>query len=131
MAEILIVDDELQIRRPLRILLERAGHRVREAQDGQEAIRMWRERPGDLVITDIHMPEKDGIETILELRALTPGLRIIAISGGLQTRHLDLLGDATLLGAVLTVPKPFTLAEILAAVSQALQTSSGGGCIGC
>ncbi len=92
---------------------------------------MWRERPGDLVITDIHMPEKDGIETILELRELTPGLRIIAISGGLQTRHLDLLGDAMLLGAVLTVPKPFTLAEILAAVSQALQTSSGGGCIGC
>ncbi|MBA3346091.1 MAG: response regulator [Gemmatimonadales bacterium] len=125
MAEILIVDDDLHIRRPLRILLERAGYQVRDAQNGQEAIRMWRERPGDLVITDIHMPEKDGIETILELRELTPGLRIIAISGGLQTRHLDLLGDAMLLGAVLTVPKPFTLAEILAAVRQALQTSSG------
>ncbi|HEV2085038.1 MAG TPA: response regulator, partial [Gemmatimonadales bacterium] len=85
------------------------------------AVRLWRERGGDLVITDLHMPKKDGIETIVELLSHTPGTRIIAMSGGGQTKRLDLLGNVALLGSVLTIEKPFTIAEMLTAVSRALQ----------
>jgi DNA-binding response OmpR family regulator len=120
LARILIIDDDDAIRRPMKVLLERAGHEVVQAADGQEGLRLWREREADLVITDIHMPEKDGIETILELHALRRTVPIIAISGGDQTRRLDLLASAVMLGAVSTLPKPFTLAELLAAVERAL-----------
>jgi DNA-binding NtrC family response regulator len=110
---IMIVDDDPGIRRALHILLSRAGYRVTQARDGMEALRLWRDSGGDLVITDLHMPEKNGIEMIIELLSHTPGLRIIAMSGGGQTRRLDLLGDAVLLGAVKTIEKPFTLAEMM------------------
>jgi DNA-binding NtrC family response regulator len=66
------------------------------------------------------MPEKDGIETIIELLSHTPGIRIIAMSGGGQTKRLDLLGNVALLGTVLTIEKPFTLAEMLTVVNRAL-----------
>ncbi len=117
---IMIVDDDPGIRRALHILLSRAGYRVTQARDGMEALRLWRDSGGDLVITDLHMPEKNGIEMIIELLAHTPGLRIIAMSGGGQTRRLDLLGDAVLLGAVKTIEKPFTLAEMMDVVRGAL-----------
>jgi DNA-binding NtrC family response regulator len=117
---IMIVDDDPGIRRALQILLSKAGYRVSQAQDGQEALRLWRDHGGDLVITDLHMPEKNGIETIVELLTDTPGLRIIAMSGGGQTKRLDLLGNATMLGAVLTIEKPFTLTEMLTLVKRAL-----------
>jgi DNA-binding NtrC family response regulator len=67
------------------------------------------------------MPEKNGIETILEMLTHSPGMRIIAMSGGNQTKRLDLLGNATMLGAVLTIEKPFTLNEMLTLVRQALR----------
>jgi DNA-binding NtrC family response regulator len=120
---IMIVDDDPGIRRALHILLSRAGYHVTQARDGVEALRLWRDVGGDLVITDIHMPEKDGIEMIVELLSHTPGIRIIAMSGGGQTRRLDLLGNATLLGAVLTIEKPFTLNEMMSTVRQALGES--------
>jgi CheY-like chemotaxis protein len=109
---ILVVDDDAGIRRTLQILLSKAGYEVMQAKDGSEAVRMWRDRGGDLVITDLHMPEKDGIETIIELLSHNPGIRIIAMSGGGQTKRLDLLGNLPLLGSVLTIEKPFTLAEM-------------------
>jgi DNA-binding NtrC family response regulator len=118
---ILIVDDNPSILRTLQALLQRAGYDVMLARDGAEAIRLWRDHGGDLVITDLHMPEKDGIQTIVELLSHSPGVRIIAMSGGGQTKRLDLLGNASLLGAVLTIEKPFTLVEMLAVVSQALK----------
>jgi DNA-binding NtrC family response regulator len=117
---IMVVDDDPGIRRALHILLSRAGYRVTQARDGMEALRLWRDSGGDLVITDLHMPEKNGIEMIIELLSHTPGLRIIAMSGGGQTRRLDLLGDAALLGAVKTIEKPFTLAEMMDVVRGAL-----------
>jgi len=117
---IMIVDDDPGIRRALHILLSRAGYRVTQARDGMEALRLWRDSGGDLVITDLHMPEKNGIEMIIELLSHTPGLRIIAMSGGGQTRRLDLLGDAVLLGAVETIEKPFTLAEMMDVVRRVL-----------
>src|ERR671913_1574474 len=117
---IMIVDDDPGIRRALHILLSREGYLVTQARDGMEAVRMWREKGGDLVITDLHMPRKDGIETIIELLSHTPGIRIIAMSGGGQTKRLDLLGNMTLLGPVLTIEKPFTLSEMMTMVSRAL-----------
>jgi DNA-binding NtrC family response regulator len=118
---ILVVDDDPGIRRALHILLSRSGYRVTQARNGLEALRLWREAGGDLVITDLHMPEKNGIETILEMLTHSPGMRIIAMSGGNQTKRLDLLGNATMLGAVLTIEKPFTLNEMLTLVRQALR----------
>lgn len=117
---ILIVDDDPGIRRVLQVLLTQSGYQVTQASDGFEALRLWREHGGDLVITDLHMPEKNGIETILELLTHSPGMRIIAMSGGGQTKRLDLLGNATMLGAVFTLEKPFTLPEILSLVKRAL-----------
>jgi DNA-binding response OmpR family regulator len=118
---IMIVDDDPGIRRTLQLLLSKAGYRVTQARDGLEALRLWRDHGGDLVITDLHMPEKNGIETIVELLTHTPGVPIIAMSGGGQTMRLDLLGSTTLLGTVLTIEKPFTLAEMLALVKRALR----------
>ena len=118
---ILIVDDDAAIRRTLQAIFRRSGYDVMLACDGNEAVRLWRTHGGDLVITDLHMPEKDGIETIIELLSHSPGVRIIAMSGGGQTKRLDLLGNATLLGAVQTIEKPFTLAEIVAMVDRALR----------
>jgi CheY-like chemotaxis protein len=118
---ILVVDDDASIRRTLTLLLSKAGYEVTQAADGSEAVRLWRDRGGDLVITDLHMPEKDGIETIIELLSHTPGIRIIAMSGGGQTKRLDLLGNVALLGSVLTIEKPFTLAEMMTVVTRALK----------
>jgi DNA-binding NtrC family response regulator len=121
---IMIVDDDAGIRRTLQILLSKAGYEIIPARDGSEAVRLWRDRGGDLVITDLHMPEKDGIETIIELLTHWPGTRIIAMSGGGQTKRLDLLGNLALLGSVLSIEKPFTLTEMLAMVSRALKEAA-------
>lgn len=118
---ILIVDDDPSIRDSLEILLNRAGYGVIQARNGSEAVRLWRDLGGDLVILDLFMPEKDGIETILELRAHNPGIRIIAMSGGGEKKRLEVLGHAKLLGAVLTIEKPFTPAEMMAMVGRALK----------
>jgi DNA-binding NtrC family response regulator len=117
---IMVVDDDAGIRRSLHVLLSRAGYEVLQAADGLEAIRLWRNGGADLVITDLHMPNKDGIQTILELLTHTPGTPIIAMSGGGQTKRLDLLGNVTLLGSVHTIEKPFTLTEMMTMVSRAL-----------
>jgi CheY-like chemotaxis protein len=110
---ILLVDDDLDVRHSLRRVLERAGHIVTEAGNGQEAVKLWRRHPGDLVILDMFMPEKDGLETIVELRAHNPNVRIIAMSGGGAKNRLDILDDARLLGADLAIQKPFHPAELL------------------
>ncbi len=117
---IMVVDDDAGIRRVLHILLSRAGYQVSQARDGVEALRLWRDAGSDLVITDLHMPEKDGIEMIIELLSYNPDVRIIAMSGGGQTKRLDLLGNAALLGAVHTIEKPFTLSEMMNTVRRAL-----------
>lgn len=75
---ILIVDDDASIRGALQILLRKAGYEVIPARDGSEAMRLWREQETDLVITDLHMPGKNGLEVIMELLAHSPGVRIIA-----------------------------------------------------
>jgi DNA-binding NtrC family response regulator len=121
---IMVVDDDPGIRRSLDSLLTRAGYQVIQAGDGSEAVRLWRDHGADLVITDLHMPKKDGIQTIVELLTHTPGIPIIAMSGGGQTKRLGLLGNVMLLGRILTIEKPFTLDEMMAVVGQALKPHS-------
>jgi DNA-binding NtrC family response regulator len=122
LARILVVDDEPLIRSTLGQLLTTAGHEVLLAADGSEATRLWRELGADLVILDIFMPEKDGIETIVELRAHSPSLPIIVMSGG-DAKRMDLLPEAKLLGAYRTIDKPFTFAEMMKLVNSALEGS--------
>ena len=120
MSRILVIDDNANIVALLRRVLERAGHDVRTTSDGPAGVRAFREHGADLIITDIYMPEQDGIETILQLRALDVGVKIIAISGGDQTETHDSLQVAALLGAVRTMPKPLDTAELLGAVAKTL-----------
>jgi len=121
MAKILIVDDEPQLRRILRLTLERAGHEVREAADGQEASGILSTEKPKLMITDLIMPNKEGTETIREARKCQPDLKIIAISGGGHSRGPDILDLAQKLGADRTFKKPFKPNEIAAAVDELLK----------
>jgi YesN/AraC family two-component response regulator len=82
MANILIIDDDQQILNMLSQILKRAGYGVVEALDGKQGLKLYRENPTDLIITDIIMPEKEGLETIMELQRDFPDVKIIAISGG-------------------------------------------------
>ena len=124
-ARILVVDDNASLRRSLAELLTRSGHEVIQAADGSQAGRVWRAVEVDLVILDLFMPEKDGIETMVELRAFAPGIPIIVMSGGTAGGpKIDMLNAAELLGATLTIEKPFTLAEMLNAVRKALHAAA-------
>ena len=115
---VLVVEDDPGILRPLEVALTKAGYDVIAARDGKEAMRFWREQPADLVITDLQMPERNGIELLLELRAQSQATPVIAMTDGGRTKQMDLLGDAKLLGAVQTIAKPFRLADMLALVDQ-------------
>ncbi len=89
-----------------------------EAADGQEGVKVYREPPTDLVITDLVMPEKDGIETVIELRHDFPEVKIIAISGGSKYDGAANLRSARLLGARRTIAKPFEIQELLETVGR-------------
>jgi DNA-binding response OmpR family regulator len=126
-TRILVVDDDPDVRHSLAAFLTREGHEVMEAADGSEAGRIWRDVDLDLVILDLFMPEKDGIETMLELRASAAGIPIIVMSGGwTEGPGLDMLNAAELLGATLSIKKPFTPAEMLEAVGKALRGGTRG-----
>lgn len=112
MARILVVDDEELIRYTMREILEEFGHEVVDAKNGNECLTLQKESPFDLVITDIIMPEKEGLETITELKRTYPELKVIAFSGGGRTRHLDYLEKAKELGADEIIAKPFTESKI-------------------
>lgn len=116
MARILVIDDDEQILRTLRQVLELEGHEVVDASNGKEGIRLFEENRADLIITDIVMPEKEGIETIKELHEENPNLKIIAISGGGAVDPRVYLHLAENLGAMRTLVKPFSREELLNAV---------------
>jgi len=122
-ARILIVDDDSEIREMLRQFLEKQKHEVRVASDGKEALRLQSEHPAELMITDIVMPEKEGLETIMECRRLSPGIKIIAISGGGKIGAKDYLSVARAFGAQKTLLKPFGLKELSDALQELLGTA--------
>lgn len=117
---ILVVDDDPVIRRTLYIALTNAGYDVLQAQDGEEATRLWLETGPDLILTDIHMPRKSGLLLIQDLQAHGSSTPVIAMTDGGPTANRKLLGVAKLLGSVRTMPKPYSLDEMVKAVQQEL-----------
>lgn len=120
MKQILVIDDERQVRAMLRLALERTGYAVVEASDGKEGIRLYREKLCDLIITDLIMPEKEGIEIIRELKQEFPDIKIIAMSGGGLVSPDNYLYIAGKLGARRTFAKPVDRGELLNAVEELL-----------
>lgn len=116
MATILIVGDDAQSRIFYRMILERAGYNVMEAGNGKVAMTRQREYQADLVITDIIMPQKKGIETIIAFRIEFPDTKIIAVLGGGKSNTEDSLRMAATLGAHRVLIKPIPQNEILEAV---------------
>ena len=118
MVRILVIDDDDDFRSMLCMALERAGYTAEEARNGQEGVRCHRTEPVDLVITDILMPEQEGLETIQALRQEFPAIKIIAISGGMG--RLNFLPLAKKLGALQTLQKPFALQQLYDVVREVL-----------
>jgi len=119
MARILVVDDEPLVRSTLRQSLERAGHDVLEAEDGKGALVAYKAQRPDLVISDVLMPQTDGLTLLRELVELDPRIKVIAISGGERSGGTDYIAEARALGAS-SVAKPFRHAALLALVGQVL-----------
>ena len=121
MASIMVVDDERQTRMMLRQMLERANYEVMEAENGYEAIQIFRQHPVDLIIMDLIMPRKEGIETIIEMRAEFPYIKIIAMSGGGRVSSGPYLELAAKLGALRTLAKPIEREVLLDSIREVLQ----------
>src|SRR5438552_18054585 len=124
MARIIVIDDNDAARVTMRRVLEKAGHQVLEASDGDAGLKLLAEIGVTLVITDIFMPGQDGIVTLRRIKKEVPGVRVIAVSGGDSTGRIDLRKDAELLGAARTLRKPFSPAELRRAVEEALALDS-------
>jgi len=118
MPTVLIIDDEDQVRKLTRQILELEGYSVLEAGDGDSGIAMVGQNEIDLIITDIIMPGKEGIETIFELRKATPEVKIIAISGGGRMGPTGYLELARKFGADRAFAKPFGRKELVDAVTE-------------
>jgi DNA-binding response OmpR family regulator len=120
MQRILVIDDDDGIRAIVQLFLERKGYEVVCAADGEEGIRIFERASPQLIITDIIMPNKEGIGTIMQIRSRDSMIPIIAISGGARTDNIDFLQMARKLGANESLAKPFTPQELVAAVRRLL-----------
>jgi CheY-like chemotaxis protein len=130
-AKILIIDDDPGMRRTVSRILASAGHEVIEAPDGLEGVDLFRKNHPDIVVTDIIMPNKEGIETILDLRREQSSTLILAISGGATIPDrsrvpLDYLGLAKGLGADRVLAKPFRAADLLQEIDKLLGLGAQG-----
>jgi CheY-like chemotaxis protein len=117
---ILVIDDEAPIRDLVREMLELEGYVVKTAPNGKAGLQLFRKEPTDLIITDIFMPEMEGLETIRELHRDFPDVKIIAISGGGESGMLSFLSYAQRFGALRTLKKPFTRHELLKTINELL-----------
>lgn len=120
MARIVLIDDEPAVRAALAAVLDAAGHAVRQAGDGEDGLQLLRAEPADVLLVDILMPGKEGVETILELRA-SGGLertKVIAISGGGNLGAGECLEMARMVGAHRTLTKPIAPDELLGAIAE-------------
>jgi CheY-like chemotaxis protein len=120
---ILVVDDNDQMRELLRLILETAGHEILEAANGKIALDLLKTTPAELVITDIIMPEMEGIDLIMTTRTRYPGIRIIAISGGGKIDPNLCLNMAGKLGADRILRKPFGKSALLSMISDLFSDS--------
>ena|SRR5688572_13464508 len=121
MLKILLVDDDDALRKLLRLALVKLGHAVVEARNGKEALALQRKEPFELILTDLIMPEKEGLETIEEFREKFPEVRIIAMSGGGRVSATDYLKIAKVMGADGILTKPFSNDEMAAAIGAVLR----------
>lgn len=127
MANILIVDDNFELNSIISFVLQDAGHQTSQAANGKDALRQIDSGAFELVITDLYMPEKEGLETIGELRRKYPLLKIIAMSGGAMGEDGKMgLHIARKLGATLVLKKPFSEQELIAAVMAAVDIRPAG-----
>lgn len=129
MSRILVIDDDKFVRTSIRAVLESAGHEVSDAGDADTGIRQQHLTPFDVAIVDLVMPQKEGLETIRELRRDYPDLAIIAISGGGAIVKKNFVEAAELFGATSTLEKPFGGEELLGAVMHALKPTGNPGAI--
>ena len=120
MAHVVVIDDQEPIRRLVRRALEKDGHEVLEAGEGEAGMALLDRAPVDVVITDIFMPGMDGIQVLREIRKRFPAVKVIAMSGGDSSGLMDLRHDAELLGAVKSLSKPFTAREVVDVVRSVL-----------
>ena len=120
MSRVLIIDDELPIRQVLRRVLEQAGHTVLEASDGRQGMALWRREPVDVVVTDLFMPEKDGVEVLMELSHLAARPKIIAMSGGGAQGLFEVKSTVRCLGADRVLLKPFEPRTLVSTVQEVL-----------
>jgi DNA-binding response OmpR family regulator len=120
MARILVIEDDADLRDMLVQLLARRGHEAVGAGDGAEGERLFRSRPADLVLTDLLMPGKEGLETIADLRRDFKGVKIIAISGGGRIEPSSYLSAAERMGASRVFTKPIDVTKLLDAVDSLL-----------
>jgi len=116
---VLIVEDSAGLREIMCIGLQARGYEVEQAADGREALQLQRARPADVIVTDLFMPEMDGIETIQNVKHEFPDTPVVAISGVSTRTGADFLEVAHELGAALVLRKPFTIPELVAAVERA------------
>jgi CheY-like chemotaxis protein len=121
MIRVLVVDDDDVVRVTVRTMLGRAGYEVEEACDGSDGLNLLRGADFDLIITDIIMPDCEGIEFIRRALAQRPDRRILAMSGGGRLHNTEFLDIARKCGARAILPKPFDPAELMTAVGLALQ----------
>ena len=120
MSAILVVDDDPQVLEVVGEMLRLEGYDVATAVDGREAVAKFRTTRFDLVITDLIMPEKEGLETIAEMKTLRGNVPVIAMSGGGRIGPTDYLETARYIGAAATLAKPFARSELIALVGQLL-----------
>jgi DNA-binding NtrC family response regulator len=126
MALVLVIDDEKDVRRVVEVMLKNAGHDAVQAVDGNDALRQFRRQHFELVICDVFMPDKEGIETLKELRELDPTVPIIMMSGEAPTAyfwgatHRDYLAMAKAMGATRTLEKPFKYSQLIRLVHECL-----------
>jgi DNA-binding response OmpR family regulator len=121
MPGILIIEDDNDLREMLKISLQRRKYNVFEAQNGKEAITHFKPAVTDLVITDLIMPEEDGLKVIMKLREIKPSLKIIAISGGGKAGPGSYLNLAKALGADVIYSKPFSVNEMIKKIGELLE----------
>src|SRR5579864_8874162 len=124
MATLLVIDDDESMRRLRVRTLSGGKHHVIEAENGQQGLRLVAEHKPDVVITDILMPQKEGIETIREVQELAPRTKIIAVSGGGLSHNLMFLDVAKAFGADAVLAKPFRPAQLVEAVEKVLNSAA-------
>ncbi|MBV9827477.1 MAG: response regulator [Alphaproteobacteria bacterium] len=125
MAQILVIDDDPVLQQVIRLTLEAAGHTVLRCDNGRKAIDIVTYDHADLIVTDIIMPEMDGIEMVRAVRRVRPELPIVAISGGSNGNADDYLGMAKVFGASMTLTKPFRPQDLVTAIAELLENGSG------